>query len=219
MDIIDFGISDYRDIWEEQKKYRQHVIDSKKQGAAVIPEYLMIGEHYPVYTLGVHGNSANLLLQEDKLKKENIECIRIERGGDITYHGPGQIVVYPIIDLCQHSLGVKKYIHLLEESVLRVLTHFNIKAERVDGAPGIWIDSDSFSFRKICAVGVKISRGITMHGVSLNVNMDLTPFSYINPCGFVDKGVTSIAKETNKDVSLQEVKKRLIDSFNNLFSC
>lgn len=212
MEIIDLGTRRYREVWDLQKEKFHALIDAKRSGT-IADEYLLLVEHYPVYTLGLHGKTSNMLLNERDLANRGIEFLSIERGGDITFHGLGQLVVYPIIDLQAHSLGVKKYVDLLEESVIRLLKHFNIEGNRVEGATGVWIDIGSQRERKICAIGVKCSHFVTMHGLALNVNTDLSYFSAINPCGFVDKGVTSINKEIGHDVSMDYVKALFTDIF------
>ena len=214
--IIDFGISPYRDEWDRQRKFQQIIIDRKKEKFPITEEYSLIGEHFPVYTLGFHGDSANMLLKDDEMHSRGYELIRIERGGDITYHGPGQLILYPVIDLESHTLGVKKYINLLEEAVILLLKDYGIKGERIEGATGVWIGKGSENERKICAIGVKISRGVTMHGLALNVNTDLKAFSYINPCGFVNKGVTSMKEELKCEINLSNIKKKIIEIFLNM---
>lgn len=213
MNTIDFGLAPYREIWEMQRKLQNELIAKKKEKKLIKNEYLLVGEHFPVYTLGFHGNAENLLINEEALKAQGCECIRIERGGDITFHGPGQIILYPIIDLEKHNLGVKAYVSLLEESVLNLLRGYGIKGERVEGATGIWIGKGTREERKICAIGVKISRGISMHGLALNVNTELSAFSAINPCGFADKGVTSMQKELGRNLEMEEVKLTLSEIF------
>lgn len=213
MKILDFEVAPYREIWDLQRQLRSELIDMKKEKQLINTEYLLIGEHLPVYTLGFHGNAENLLINAETLASRGCECIRIERGGDITFHGPGQLILYPILDLEKHNLGVKAYVSLLEESVLQLLREYEIKGERVEGATGIWIGKGTREERKICAIGVKISKGITMHGLALNVNTDLSAFSAINPCGFVDKGVTSIQKELGRKAEMKEVKLRLSEIF------
>lgn len=203
--IEDFGITDYRKMWDRQKSLFHSLIDDKRNHKSVENEYVLIGEHPSVYTLGFHGNDANMLHAEE-LKRRGIEFIHIERGGDITYHGPGQMIVYPILDLEYHHLGVKQYMSLLEDCVIRLLDLYGIKGEKVDGATGVWIDVGKPNERKICAMGIKCSKFVTMHGLALNINTDLTAFSAINPCGFVDKGVTSIAKELSHLVDIQTIK-------------
>ncbi len=214
--IIDFKQSEYRDIWEEQKTLFNLMVDSKKNCRPIEEEYLLIGEHAPVYTLGFHGNANNLLADENRLKELGAECIRIERGGDITYHGPGQMIVYPIIDLECHSLGIKGYMNLLEDCIIELLDSYGIKGEKIDDAIGIWIGKGTSNERKICAMGVKCTRFVTMHGLALNVTTDLNAFSLINPCGFIDKGVTSIENETGFAPPMEEVKQKFIKIFQRL---
>lgn len=214
--IIDFKQTEYRNIWEEQKKLFNMMVDSKKSCRPIDEEYLLIGEHPPVYTLGFHGNANNLLADENRLRELGAECIRIERGGDITYHGPGQMIVYPIIDLEYHSLGIKGYMNLLEDCVIELLREYGIKGEKIDDAIGIWIGKGAPDERKICAMGVKCTRFVTMHGLALNVTTDLNAFSLINPCGFIDKGVTSIEKETGVIPSMEDVKQKFIMIFRKL---
>ncbi|MDE6409795.1 MAG: lipoyl(octanoyl) transferase LipB [Muribaculaceae bacterium] len=213
MNVIDFGISPYRIEWTRQKEIQQALIEKKRAKDTGFNESVLVGEHLPVYTLGFHGKASNMLLNEEELSKRGCELVRIERGGDITFHGPGQLILYPIIDLEIHSLGVKKYISILEESVIILLKDYGIKGERIEGATGVWLDKGRNNERKICAIGVKISRGVTMHGLALNVNTDLQAFSAINPCGFVDKGVTSIQKELQKEVDMSKAKERLVEIF------
>lgn len=201
----DWGVCDYRGAWDRQKE-----IFAALQTDPTEPERIVLVEHPAVYTLGFHGNAANLLASEERLKAMGAECIRIERGGDITYHGPGQLVVYPLLDLRRHSLGVKKYVELLEASVIETLSGFGIEATSNNDAIGVWLDWDKPTARKICAIGVKVSHWITMHGLALNVNTDLNAFGLINPCGFVDKGVTSIGVELGHPVEMAEVKQRLL---------
>lgn len=218
MKIIDFGVSPYREIWDRQKELFASLVERKQLHLPIVEEYLLIGEHYNVYTLGFHGNEDNLLVSPQQLAASGTEVIRIERGGDITYHGPGQLIVYPIIDLESRNLGVKDYMWLLEECVVDLIGKYGIKGERVDGATGVWIDKGTLSERKICAMGVKCRRHISMHGLALNVTTDLSAFGRINPCGFVDKGVTSLQKElTNRNITLptmDEVKRKFIEIFN-----
>ena len=219
MNIIDFEITPYREMWERQKLAFAEAVECKRQHRPVEQEYIMVGEHPPVYTLGFHGNQNNLLASEEMLRARGAECIRIERGGDITYHGPGQLIAYPIIDLEKRSLGVKGYMHLLEESVIRLIAEYGIKGERVEGATGIWIDVGTPRERKICAMGVKCTRFVTMHGLALNVNTDMTAFAAINPCGFIDKGVTSMALELNHELDMSEVKARFVEILSALLTC
>lgn len=218
MKIHDFGISPYRQIWNFQHKLHNELKEAKISGKTDVEETILIGEHTDVYTLGFHGNEANLLWSAERLDHEGAEIIRIERGGDVTYHGPGQVIVYPILDLERHGLGVKTYVHLLEEGVIRLLESYGLKGERIEGATGIWFGAGTPHERKICAIGVKISRYVTMHGIGLNVNTDLSKFSAINPCGFTDKGVTSLSRELGRNVEISEVKQRLVQIFGDLLS-
>lgn len=214
------GRADYRPVWDEQKRLFQALIDYKRNSSdnssAMPEESLLLVEHNPVITLGKHGKIENLLVSEETLKNRGIECIRIERGGDITYHGPGQLVAYPIIDLERYHLGVKDYVNLLEETVIRTIARYGIKGERVEGASGVWIGKGTPDERKICALGVKCSHFVTMHGLALNVNTNLDAFSVINPCGFTDRGVTSIAQETGSTVDIIETSKILDFEFRQL---
>lgn len=214
--VLDFGVSEYRDIWTEQCSIQSYLVGCKKEHIPVETEYLLVGEHPSVYTIGFHGDITNLKVSEEELNREGVECIRIERGGDITYHGPGQMIAYPIIDLENHGLGVKGYVALLEDCVIRLLEEYGIKGESVEGATGVWIGKGTDRERKICAIGVKCTRFITMHGLALNVNTDLTAFNAINPCGFTDKGVTSISAETGSQIDMNTLKEKFVAIFKEL---
>ncbi|MDE7412864.1 MAG: lipoyl(octanoyl) transferase LipB [Muribaculaceae bacterium] len=211
MKVIDFGCTAYREIWHKQKELQDEIIQCNKKCLQNKEEFILVGEHPSVYTIGFHGNISNLLFDEKTLEKKGCECIRIERGGDITYHGPGQILVYPILDLPYHSLGVKKYVNILEEAVIRLLRRYGITGERIEGATGVWIDKGTILERKICAIGIKVSRGVSIHGLALNVNTDLEWFRAINPCGFTDKGVTSMGAEIKKNLDIAVIKHELVE--------
>ena len=175
---------------------------------------MLFCEHPHVYTLGRNGKKENLLISEEQIRLINASYYHINRGGDITYHGPGQIVVYPIFDLEELGLTLKQYIENLEQIIIDCLADYNITAGRLAGATGVWLDSGiTGRERKICAIGVRISRFVTMHGLAFNVNTNLDYFNYINPCGFVDKGVTSMKEELKKEQSLDEVKQNLLKHF------
>ncbi|MDE6218674.1 MAG: lipoyl(octanoyl) transferase LipB [Muribaculaceae bacterium] len=207
MEIIDLGLQPYRQVWAMQLEAQKEVIDAPAR------ERIYLVEHPHVYTLGRHGNPHNMIhLPADT------ELIQIERGGDITYHGPGQLVVYPIIHLPSHHIGVKEYVNRLEQAVIDTIAEYGVVGERVEGATGVWIDVGSPAERKICAIGVKISHGTTMHGLALNVNTDLSRFSAINPCGFIDKGVTSLSVETGSGCNLSEVKQKISAHLRRLLS-
>lgn len=216
----DLGLMDYQQAWDYQKGLFEQLVNYKKEhknhpdNGLVSPDnYLLFCEHPHVYTLGKSGKSENLLVSEEQLRSKGAAFYRIDRGGDITYHGPGQLVGYPILDLERLDMGIKQYVFLIEEAIILSLKHFGITAERLEGAPGIWVDQS----RKICALGVRASRSITMHGFALNVNTNLDFFGFIHPCGFADKGVTSIEKELGKPLDMPKVKEivrqNLIDLF------
>ena len=178
---------------------------------------LLFCEHDPVLTIGKSGKDSNLLIPEARLQALGVSYYHINRGGDITYHGPGQLVCYPILNLEEFQLGLKEYVHLLEEAVIRVCASYGIEAGRLEKATGVWLEGDTPRARKICAIGVRSSHYVTMHGLALNVNTDLRYFSYIHPCGFIDKGVTSLRQELKHDVPMDEVKQRLEEELRKLF--
>src|SRR5512145_2319046 len=196
----DLGLTDYKDAWDYQQGIQDELVRAKTTGMADGNlSRLIFVEHPHVYTLGKSGDQNNLLITPVFLKSIHATYYKTDRGGDITYHGPGQLVGYPVFDLDALGIGVKKYISLLEESIIQTLALYGIHAGRLDGATGVWlIHKPPVPSRKICAIGVKVSRGVTMHGFALNVYTDLKYFSYINPCGFTDKEVTSIEKELGK---------------------
>lgn len=213
MKITDWGVIDYGDAWEKQTALFTQIIEAKKQDQPIETieslQEIAICEHPHVYTLGRNGDSHNMLISEDRLKAIDATYYKIDRGGDITYHGYGQLVVYPIIDLQLLGLSLKQYIHLLEEVVIQVLADYDVAAERDDAAVGVWIDKGMPTARKICAIGVRASHFVTMHGLAFNVNTDLSYFNHINPCGFVDKGVTSLEKELGTAVDFDEIKENV----------
>ncbi len=179
---------------------------------------LLFCEHDPVLTIGKSGKDSNLLIPEVRLQALGVSYYHINRGGDITYHGPGQITGYPIFDLETWHIGLKQYIYRLEETIIRFLALYGLKGERLEGATGVWLDPFvAGKARKICAIGVKSSRFVTMHGFALNINTDLNYFSLINPCGFTDKGVTSLAKELGKEQDFEEAKRQLVALFREVF--
>lgn len=179
---------------------------------------LLFCEHDPVLTIGKSGKDSNLLIPEARLQALGVSYYHINRGGDITYHGPGQITGYPIFDLETWHIGLKQYIYRLEETIIRFLALYGLKGERLEGATGVWLDPFvAGKVRKICAIGVKSSRFVTMHGFALNINTDLNYFSLINPCGFTDKGVTSLAKELGKEQDFEEAKRQLVALFREVF--
>ena len=216
--FIDLGVKDYKETWDFQEELFQKVIDEKKRNPnSNFGGYLVFVEHPHVYTLGKSGEANNLLISEPFLRQINATYYKTNRGGDITYHGPGQLVGYPIIDIEKFGIGVREYIEKLEESIIQSLHKYQIAASLMDGATGVWLDAGTAKARKICALGVRVSRYVTMHGFALNINTNLKYFSYINPCGFQDKGVTSVEKElgVNQDFSIakQVVKENIADIF------
>lgn len=217
--VENLGLMPYGQALDLQLKYYNLLHDFKKNPEGEIPaEHILLVEHPHVYTLGKHGHQENMLVSMDYLRQRGIECVHIGRGGDITYHGPGQLVAYPILDLERHRLGVKSYIDILEEAVIRLIALYGVRGERVDGATGVWIGKRTPQERKICAIGVKCGRFVSMHGLALNVNTDLSYFGAINPCGFVDKGVTSLAKEIGKEVDMADVKSKFTEIILDLLS-
>lgn len=216
LNIIDEGVRPYSIMLSKQRRLFKQMVDLKKGGVPVEEEYILMVEHPSVITLGRHAKETNVLFDEEELSRRGVELYHIERGGDVTYHGPGQLIAYPLIDLEYHRLGVKDYVELLEEVVIRTIADFGIVGERVADASGVWIESGTIRERKICALGVKCSRFITMHGLALNVNTDLEGFDLINPCGFIDKGVTSMASELGSLVPLHQVKHLLSSYFRSL---
>lgn len=223
----DLGVVDYKEAWEYQEKlFRERVElklfnrDNPLISPAILDDILLFVEHPHVYTLGKSGNQNNLLIKSEFLEQIHATYYHTDRGGDITYHGPGQIVGYPIFDLEHFGIHLKQYVFGIEESIILLLRDLGIEARRLKGATGVWIEPDSTSARKICALGVKGSRHITMHGFALNVNTDLKYFGYINPCGFEDKGVTSLEKELGVKQDLNQVKNllqiKIIDYFQSL---
>ncbi len=201
MEYVNWGLISYKDAWDRQLALFNERLEAKSQGRQ-LPDLLVFCEHPPVYTLGKSGVETNLLIGQQRLHDLGVEFFHADRGGDITFHGPGQIVCYPILDLEGIKMGLKEYIHALEEAVILFLETFGIKGERLSGATGVWIQSQSHSWRKICAIGVRSSRFITMHGLALNIGTDLSFYTYINPCGFTDKGVTSLSVELNQDFDM-----------------
>ena len=216
----DLGLIDYQQAWDYQEERFNKLVDFKRKpdGMERPIQYLLFCEHAHVYTLGKSGDETNLLIREDFLKKIDATYYKTNRGGDITYHGPGQIVGYPILDLEMLGIGLKQYVTLLEESIIALLQSYGITATQMDGATGVWLDvNHPVKARKICAIGVRSSRHVTMHGFALNVNTNLDYFSYINPCGFENKGVTSMEKELGTNLELEQVKSELREILMQMF--
>lgn len=219
----DLGLVDYKAAWDLQESLLKEAIDRKielRNGTNnVLPNhYVLSCQHPHVFTLGKSGNTDNLLLSDQDLDEHDAKFYKINRGGDITYHGPGQLVVYPILDLEQFFTDIHKYMRFLEETVIRTLADYGIIAGRVDGLTGVWIEGDLPTARKICAMGVKSSRWVTMHGIGFNVNTDLSYFSHIIPCGIDDKAVTSMQKELGRELDMNEVQSCLLRHLSEVFN-
>ena len=221
----DIGLKDFKETWDYQATIFKKLIDGKKEVGNQFsgenhnnPGTLIFVEHPHVYTLGKSGSENNLLIDYIQLQANDAKFYHIDRGGDITYHGPGQLVGYPIFDLEVLRIGLKEYIFRLEEAVIKSAGEFGLKGSRLDGGTGVWLDPGiQGKARKICAIGVKASRFVTMHGFAFNVNTDLGYFNHINPCGFKDKGVTSLEKELGKKLDINEVKEIVRTKFREVF--
>lgn len=221
--IEDLGLRDYKESWDYQEELFQGILDLKSRNRRTssqeqTPNYFLFVEHPHVYTLGKSGDLSNLLLSKDQLKDKQASFYKINRGGDITYHGPGQVVGYPILDLDNFFTDIHKYLRLLEEVIIRTLKDYGIKAMRSEGETGVWLDANTPFARKICAMGVRASRWVTMHGFALNVNSDLGYFDNIVPCGIRDKAVTSLNVELARaEVPMAEVKLKIKTYFQEIF--
>jgi len=219
----DLGLTDYKVCWDYQEKLFNEIVQQKLEQRNFpvsehrTPNYLLFCEHPHVYTLGRNGDEKNLLVQDDELRKFDATFYKNNRGGDITYHGPGQIVGYPILNLDLFFTDIHKYLRYLEEAVIRTLKEYNINAGRIKGLTGVWVDFESKSPRKICSFGVRCSRWVTMHGFAFNVNTDLKYFNNIVPCGITDKEVTSMQRELGHEINLEEVKSILKENIAELF--
>lgn len=218
INVYDFGSVPYRKMWDLQKKAQQRLIDQKKQyrdgiiNERPVNDMLFFVEHPHVYTLGKSGDQAHLLKTSAELAEIDAEFIEIDRGGDITYHGPGQIVGYPILDLDRHFTDIHKYLRYLEEVVIRTCLDYGIEASRIEGLTGVWSNGE-----KVCAMGIRCSRWVTMHGFALNVNTDLSYFSHIVPCGISNRQVTSLCALTGRKMNTEKVKKRILRHFADVF--
>ena len=221
----DLGSIEYGKAWEMQEELLQEGLKVKSAritgdiaADAEIKNHLLLCEHPHVYTLGKSGHAENLLVNDTRLKELNATYFKTNRGGDITYHGPGQVVGYPILDLEQFFTDLGKYMRGLEEVIIRTIAHYGIVGDRLPGSTGVWLDPQTpAKARKICAMGVRCSRWITMHGFALNVNSDMRYFDYIVPCGITDKAVTSMEKELGRKVDMQEVEEHIRREFGHVF--
>lgn len=223
VECIDLGLIDYKEAWDLQEKLFQKTVQQKidiRNGNTSIEtsNYIIFCEHPHVYTLGKSGSEENLLLNAEQLSEKEAVYYKINRGGDITYHGPGQLVVYPILDLDYFFTDIHKYMRFLEEVVISTLKEFGIESGRYEGLTGVWIEAETPRARKICAMGVKSSRWVTMHGIGFNINTDLNYFSHIIPCGIDDKAVTSMKQELGIPISMEKVIAVLKQKFAEQFS-
>lgn len=222
----DLGTMEYGHAWDLQESIFRAGIDRKMQNR-VLPEdeqtrvdhYLLFVEHPPVITLGKSADDKNVLLQKDALAARGVQLFHINRGGDVTYHGPGQLVGYPILDLDQFTTDLGVYLRNIEEVIIRTLAAYGLKGERSPGETGVWLDVGKPRARKICAIGIRTSRWVTMHGFAFNINTQLDHFNYIIPCGISDKSVTSLAKELGREISMEEVKEKVKSHFSEVFDC
>ncbi|HBR12686.1 MAG TPA: lipoyl(octanoyl) transferase [Chryseobacterium sp.] len=221
----DLGTQDYQPTWDYQEELLKKNLETKisnrehPENQKMTDNHLLFVEHPHVYTLGKSGHEENLLANQDKLKEINATYVKVNRGGDITYHGYGQIVGYPILDLENFYTDIHRYMRDLEEVIIRTIAEYGLKGERSQGETGVWLDVGKPYARKICAMGVKASRWVTIHGFALNVNTDMKYFEYIIPCGITDKQVTSLKRELEKDVDIEEVKSKIKKHFTDVFGC
>ncbi|MFA8451211.1 MAG: lipoyl(octanoyl) transferase LipB [Bacteroidales bacterium] len=222
--FTDLGVIDYKKAWDYQEELFHKALDKKAENFKLpedqqqaVSNELLFCIHPHVFTLGKSGDIQNLLVAEHFLKTKGVDYYHINRGGDITYHGPGQLVAYPIFDLKNYDLSIKEYIHSLEEVIIHVLKDYNIEAGRIPESTGVWLDVGKPSARKICAIGVKASRYVSMHGLAFNINTDLDYYGYINPCGITDKGVTSLKKELGYEVPMDEIAEKTLKAFKEVF--
>ncbi len=224
VEFQDLGLIDYKECWDYQEEIFKSTVDTKiytrknPESNLITRNYLIFCEHPHVYTLGKSGSENHLLIDEKEREEQSVDYYKINRGGDITYHGPGQIVGYPILDLENFFTDIHKYLRFLEEAIILTLKEYNIESGRIEGLTGVWIDiGDPLKARKICAMGVKCSRWVTMHGFAFNVNSDLSMFENIVPCGIDDKAVTSMQYELGRKVNMDEVKEILLKKLELLF--
>jgi len=213
------GVVDYQACWDHQEELLDQMVRERAINKTPSPEnHFLLVEHPHVYTLGKSGSMGNMLIPEDFLKKIGASFYRINRGGDITYHGPGQLVGYLILDLDYFRIGIREFIRKMEEAIIATLGEFGLQGGRREGATGVWLDTgDPARVRKICAIGVRVIHFVTMHGFALNVNTNLQYFNYINPCGFNSSAVTSLQKELGREVEMEEVREILKEKFNGIY--
>jgi len=220
--VADWGLLSYKEAWERQEDYFSQIINCKRENRKLeypfpTENHLFFVTHPPVFTIGKTGKIEHLLLNEKELVSKGISFFKTNRGGDITFHGPGQIVGYPLLDLDNFFTDIHRYLRCLEEVIIKTLADYDIDGARSDGETGVWLDLGTPLARKICAMGVRASRWVTMHGFALNVNTDLSYFDYIVPCGIQGKGVTSLSQELNRKIDEQAVKEKIVEHFHAVF--
>ncbi len=216
---IDLGIKEYKTCWDYQEDRLDELVSEKRETRKPTSKnHFILVEHPHVYTLGKSGDEKNMMANADFLKKIEATYFKINRGGDITYHGPGQLVGYPIIDLEYYKIGVREYIEKMEDAIIATIAEYGLEGGRKEGATGVWLQAEhKVRARKICAIGVRVSRYVTMHGFALNVNTDMRYYNYINPCGFASSAVTSIQQELGQEIPMDEVKKIAMEKFNKIY--
>jgi lipoyl(octanoyl) transferase len=223
VELRNLGLIDYKEAWDYQENLFEQIVAFKQkkrdgQSDIITPNFLLFCEHPHVYTIGKSGKESNLLINENMLRSRGASLYKINRGGDITYHGPGQLVAYPILDLDNFGLSIKSYIDQLEEVIIRVLKRYGIRATRSEGATGVWLDAENLAkARKICAIGVRTSHWVSMHGFAFNISTDLSYFEHIIPCGIQGKSVTSLQKELGRNVEMNEVRDNVLQEFETVF--
>lgn len=222
--FLDLGYNKYKKIWDYQKKIFNSIISLKlynkknlEKTKLITPNYLLFTEHSHVFTMGKSFKNEHILYYDEYLKNMNLDICKVDRGGSVTYHGPGQVVVYPILDLDHFFNDINKYLRSLEEVIIKTISFYGLKGSRSYGETGVWLDIDNSKARKICAIGVRISSWVTMHGLALNVNNDLKYYKYIIPCGIKNKKITSISKEVGAKISIKEVKNIIKTNFCKIF--
>lgn len=215
--VIDNGRQDYLSALKQQEELFNYALEQKHLKQPV-QHFLLFNEHSPVLTMGMHAKENNVLVSQEYLQSQGISLVKINRGGDVTYHGPGQWTIYPIFDLEELGIGIREYVNRLEEVAIRTLAHYGLKGERLQGASGVWMHTDSPRPVKVCAIGIHASRFVTMHGIAFNVTTPPSAFGVINPCGFTDRGVTNLSIEYGKEVSMEEAKDVLLQKFSEVFN-
>lgn len=222
VEVLNWGLIDYKIAWDKQTQLFQSVIDQKVANRSLpnpspTNNYLVFCEHPPVYTLGKSGKIEHLLVNEKSLQNQNIQFFRNNRGGDITFHGPGQLMVYPILNLDNFFTDIHRFLRFLEECVIQTIAEYEIEGVRIEGATGVWLDAQKPTARKICAMGIRASRWVTMHGIALNVHTNLDYFKQIIPCGISDKAVTSLEQEIGHPINLKEIQQKFEQHFEHIF--